>query len=263
MRIAIIGAGNMGRAIALGLSKGNICKPSDIICTARTPKTLEHLHALYPQFPTTLDNKEAIKGADIVLVAVKPWRLEAAINQIKDSMDYSHQIFVSIAAGVGTDKLATFLKKEDGSLPPIFYMIPNTAFEVCSSMTFLTSSNATQAQIDLMMTVMGEGGYIKFVEERFMASGTALASCGIAYVFRYIRATIEGGVEMGFYPEEAQDIVLHTVRGAVDLLLENRSNPEQEIDKVTTPGGITIKGLNEMERAGFTPSGIRGLKAGL
>ena len=99
------------------------------------------------------------------------------------------------------------------------------------------------------------------VEERLMGAGTALASSGIAFALRYIRAAIEGGVELGFYPKQAQEIVVHTVKGATDLLLENKSNPEMEIDKVTTPGGITIKGLNEMEMSGFTSSVIKGLKA--
>ena len=99
------------------------------------------------------------------------------------------------------------------------------------------------------------------VEERLMSAGTALASSGIAFALRYIRAAIEGGVELGFYPKQAQEIVVHTVKGAVDLLLENKSNPETEIDKVTTPGGITIKGLNEMEHLRlhlFRHSGIEG-----
>ena len=99
------------------------------------------------------------------------------------------------------------------------------------------------------------------IEERLMEAGTALASSGIAFALRYIRAAIEGGVELGFYPKQAQEIVVHTVKGAIDLLLENKSNPEAEIDKVTTPGGITIKGLNEMELSGFTSAVIRGLKA--
>ena len=94
-----------------------------------------------------------------------------------------------------------------------------------------------------------------------MAAGRALASSGIAFALRYMRAATEGGVELGFYPKQAQEIVVHTVKGAVDLLLENKSNPEMEIDKVTTPGGITIKGLNEMELSGFTSAVIRGLKA--
>ena len=78
---------------------------------------------------------------------------------------------------------------------------------------------------------------------------------------RYIRAAMEGGVELGFRPEEAARIVEQTVKGAATLLLTQGTHPEAEIDKVTTAGGITIKGLNAMEREGFTNAVIEGLKA--
>ena len=139
--------------------------------------------------------------------------------------------------------------------------MPNTAIEVLSSMTFVSAHNATKEQCDLIVNIFNELGNAMLVEERLMGAGTALASSGIAFALRYIRAAIEGGVELGFYPKQAQEIVVHTVKGATDLLLENKSNPEMEIDKVTTPGGITIKGLNEMEMSGFTSSVIKGLKA--
>ena len=135
--------------------------------------------------------------------------------------------------------------------------MPNTAIEVLSSMTFVSAHNATPEQSDLIINIFNELGNAMLVEERLMGAGTALASSGIAFALRYIRAAIE----LGFYPKQAQEIVVHTVKGATDLLLENKSNPEMEIDKVTTPGGITIKGLNEMELSGFTSSVIRGLKA--
>ena len=128
-------------------------------------------------------------------------------------------------------------------------------------MTFVSSCNATHEQEELVVNLFNELGSAMLIEENLMTAGTALASSGIAFAMRYIRASSEGGVELGFYPDQAKEIVLKTVKGAVDLLLANKSNPETEIDKVTTPGGITIRGLNEMELAGFTPSVIRGLKA--
>ena len=94
-----------------------------------------------------------------------------------------------------------------------------------------------------------------------MGAATALCSCGIAYAMRYVRAATEGGVELGIYPHKAKEYVLATLRGAVELLEATGNNPEVEIDKVTTPGGITIKGLNAMEAHGFTTAVIEGLKA--
>ncbi|MEG0253332.1 MAG: pyrroline-5-carboxylate reductase dimerization domain-containing protein, partial [Muribaculaceae bacterium] len=123
------------------------------------------------------------------------------------------------------------------------------------------AKNATQAQIDAVKKIFDTLGKSMIVEERLMSGGTALASCGIAYVMRYIRAASEGGVELGFYANQSKEIIMQTMLGAVELLEATGNNPEVEIDKVTTPGGITIKGLNAMEANGFTTAVIEGLKA--
>ena len=255
MRISIIGSGNIGGAIARGLAKGTMFKASDITCTAQSDETLEKMRKIDPDFILTHDNVEAARNADIIIIAVKPWRVEMIIDEIKSVLDFERQMIVSVAAGVTFDLLNTYLTKNTDfdclATPTIFRIMPNTAIEVMSSMTFVSARNASKEQTDLIIRIFNE----------LMAAGTALASSGIAFALRYIRAAIEGGVELGFYPKQAQEIVAHTVKGAVDLLIENKSNPEMEIDKVTTPGGITIKGLNEMELSGFTSSVIRGLKA--
>ncbi|MDH6535495.1 pyrroline-5-carboxylate reductase [Parabacteroides sp. PM5-20] len=265
MKIAIIGAGNIGGAIACGLAKGSIFKASDIICTTRSAESLAKIKAMHPDFVLTHDNREAAQTADILVLAVKPWRVEEIVNEIKPVLDFDKQMIVSVAAGVTFDQLNTFLTKDleyDCMVTPtIFRVMPNTAIEVMHSMTFVSSRNASEEQTNLLLQIFNELGNAMLIEERLMAAGTALASSGIAFAMRYIRAVIEGGVELGFYPREAQEIVVNTVKGAVELLLANQTNPETEIDKVTTPGGITIKGLNEMELSGFTSSVIRGLKA--
>ena len=251
MRISIIGSGNIGGAIARGLAKGTMFKASDITCTAQSDETLEKMRKIDPDFILTHDNVEAARNADIIIIAVKPWRVEMIIDEIKSVLDFEKQIIVSVAAGVTFDLLNTYLTKNTDfdclATPTIFRIMPNTAIEVMSSMTFVSARNASKEQTDLIIHIFNELGNAMLVEERLMGAGTALASSGIAFALRYIRAAIE--------------IVVHTVKGAVDLLLENKSNPEMEIDKVTTPGGITIKGLNEMELSGFTSSVIRGLKA--
>ena len=265
MRISIIGSGNIGGAIARGLAKGTMFKASDITCTAQSDETLEKMRKIDPDFILTHDNVEAARNADIIIIAVKPWRVEMIIDEIKSVLDFEKQMIVSVAAGVTFDLLNTYLTKNTDfdclATPTIFRIMPNTAIEVMSSMTFVSARNASKEQTDLIIHIFNELGNAMLVEERLMGAGTALASSGIAFALRYIRAAIEGAVELGFYPKQAQEIVVHTVKGAVDLLLENKSNPEMEIDKVTTPGGITIKGLNEMELSGFTSSVIRGLKA--
>jgi pyrroline-5-carboxylate reductase len=262
MKITIIGTGNIGSAIAVGLAKGDMFAASNITCADVSENALDNVRKSNYDFVLSTDNIEAVKGADIIILAVKPWKVESVVNEIKTVIDYEKQIIVSIAAGVTFRDLASYLSKDDIA-PTIFRVIPNTAIAVRSSMTFVSAYNASDGQSNLILHIFEELGNAILVEERLMAAGTSLASSGIAFALRYIRAAIEGGVELGFYPGEAQSIVVNTVKGAIDLLIENKSNPETEIDKVTTPGGITIKGLNEMEVSGFTASVIRGLKASL
>ena len=209
------------------------------------------------------DNSKAVKGADIVTIAVKPWLVETVIKSIIDAIDYDHQTLVVIAAGVSSASIKKWLDKGDFRQPRLFLCIPNTAIAIRESMTFLVPVNATPNDTKSIVKLFDLLGQTIVTEEHSLAAGTTLASCGIAYAMRYVRAATEGGVEIGFRAAEAQQIVLQTVKGAVSLLQATGNHPEAEIDKVTTAGGVTIKGLNEMENAGFTSSVIRGLKAGL
>ena len=261
MKIAIIGAGNMGGAIAAGLAKGKLVQSGDIICTARTQATLDKIKAIDPDIVTTNDNAFAAKEADIVILAVKPWLMEEVIADIREHIDPFKQVFVSVAAGITLEELSGWINPSDPSSVSVFRAIPNTAAAVLESMTFIASANADEDQVKLVCDIFDEMGTTMYVEERLIPAGTALASCGIAFAMRYIRAASEGGVEIGFRPEEARKIVEYTVKGAAELLLASGNNPEVEIDKVTTAGGITIKGLNEMEHEGFTSAVIKGLKA--
>ena len=191
MKITIIGAGNIGGAIARGLAKGHMFKASDITCTAQSDTTLEKMRNTNPDFVLSLDNVEAVKGADIIVIAVKPWRVEEIIDQIKGILDYDKQIIVSVAAGITFDLLNTYLTKNTGfddclTTPTIFRIMPNTAIEVLSSMTFVAARNASKEQTDLIINIFNELGNAMLVEERLMSAGTALASSGIAFALRYI-----------------------------------------------------------------------------
>ena len=261
MKIAIIGTGNMGGAIAAGLAKGKIVESGNIICTALTQKTLDKIRSMDPEIAVTTDNVMAVKEADVVILAVKPWLMENVIAGFREYVDVSRQIFVSVAAGITLEELSTWIWPIQPSCVSVFRAIPNTAAAVLASMTFIASANADSEQIKLVTDIFDEMGSTMYVEERLIPAGTALASCGIAFAMRYIRAASEGGVEIGFRPEEARKIVEYTVKGAAELLLASDGHPEEEIDKVTTAGGITIKGLNEMEHEGFTSAVIKGLKA--
>ena len=257
----IIGAGNIGGAIARGLVRGGVFNASDITCTDLMQANLDRLLSADACFNVSQDNPTAIQGADLVVIAVKTWRVEAVIDEIRGTLDYERQSVVSVAAGIPFERLLRYFTKDAEVRPALFRVIPNIAIEVSSSMTFIASCNATPEQEKVVVDIFNQLGMAMLIKEELMMAGTALASSGIAFALRYIRAASEGGVELGFYPDQAKEIVLKTVKGAVDLLLTHGSNPETEIDKVTTPGGITIRGLNKMEEEGFTSAVIKGLKA--
>ena len=261
MKIAIIGAGNMGGAVARGLAKGSIIPTSNIyVSNPSTPK-LEALKSEFPEINTSTNNREVALAADIVVLAVKPWKVTEVVDEIKPYLDYSRQAVASMVGGLCIAQLSEWLDKGDSVLPATYVIIPNTAIATMSSMTFISSARSTAQRDEQLLDIFKELGDAMLIDEGVMPAATSLASCGIAYALRYIRAAMEGGVELGFRADDAKHIVMQTLRGAVDVLEANNTHPEVEIDRVTTPGGLTIKGLNAMEAVGFTHSVIEGLRA--
>ncbi|MEA4982068.1 MAG: pyrroline-5-carboxylate reductase [Paludibacter sp.] len=257
LKIAIIGAGNMGGAIARGLMSGTLIQKSNIRVSDIGEQHLQALKASYPEITVSTSNVEIIDGADIIIIAVKPWLVEKIADEIRKKINYRQQIIVSVAAGVDFNALANYF--DDDAI--MFRVIPNTAIDVLQSVSTISSYNAEPVGEQLIKNIFEELGKVFIVPESQLNAFMSLSSCGIAYAFRYIRAAMEGGVEMGIPAQTAKEVVLQTLRGAIDLIESKNTHPEVEIDKVTTPGGITIKGLNEMEANGFTNAVIKGLKA--
>lgn len=254
MRLSIIGAGNMGGAIARALADGPYFNASDITCTARSRETLLNLGR---DFQTTTDNLQAVRAADVVFFAVKPWLMESVIKEVASELDPARQIIVSVAAGVTFSQISEWLGVDDAT---IFRVIPNTAIEVGSGVTFISSVNASEEQRKMILDAFTQMGCALEVDESMMNAGTHLASCGIAYAMKYIQAAAAGGEMLGFDREQAEKIVEYTVKGAAELLLSTGNTPQLEIDKVTTPGGMTQKGLAAMEEAGFSQAVLKSLQ---
>ncbi len=260
MKIAMIGAGAMGGATVEGLIKTGKYNNEEIIVADPSRDCRDHFAAL--GITATPSNQLAAQGADVVCVCVKPWLVEQVLKGVKDVLDYNKQILIVIAAGVKSDDIKSWMDKA-GSMIPTFLIIPNIAIAHLQSMTFIVPAIAAEAQhTEKVKALFDQMGQSIITDEQHLAAGTTLASCGIAYAMRYVRAASEGGVELGFKADDAKQIVMQTMKGAVELLQASGLHPEAAIDMVTTPGGVTIKGLNEMEHAGFTSSVIRGLKAG-
>lgn len=253
-RIGIIGVGNMGGAIVVGLLKSGFVDAADIFVSDRKESVLEEMKA--KGVHASEDNFMTAQQADVLIVAVKPYHIEHVLQEIKPVLN-AQKILISIVAGVGIEDLG----KMAGKNIPIFRVMPNTAIALQESLTCISANGNTAAHRDYVVELFDKLGKTVEIPEELMAAATVLSSCGIAYALRYIRAAMQGGIEIGFGAEMAQFITAQTVKGATELILQTGHHPEREIDKVTTPRGVTITGLNEMEHKGFSSSLIQGVLA--
>ncbi len=254
-KIAIIGGGNLGIAIAEGLLKSGFATPQQITITRRNIDRLQPLKEV--GVAVTDNNKLAIETSEVIIVALKPYNVKEVLEGLKNSFDAKKHIVISVVTGI-------YLKELSGILPdnvPVFRAMPNTAIAIQESVTCLCSVNATNAQVNYVTDLFNQLGISISIDEKLMDAATVLGACGIAYALRFIRAATQGGIEIGFDAKTASLIAAQTVKGAAELLLKGNRHPEEEIDKVTTPKGCTIVGLNEMEHRGFSSSLIRGIGA--
>jgi pyrroline-5-carboxylate reductase len=252
-KIAVIGGGNLGASIAQGLLKSRQYQPESITVTRRKTHLLGDLEKKGINIHS--DNERAMKEADVVIVAVKPMVVDKILNQGKMVLT-PEKIVISVATGVKLAHLQTIL----GPDIPVFRAMPNTAISIRESMTCIATTNGLDEHVEDVIEIFDHLGKAIKINEELMDASTVLAACGIAYALRFIRAASQGGIEIGFDADTAQTIAAQTVRGAAGLLIKGGKHPEWEIDKVTTPGGITIAGLNEMEHQGFSSSLIKGIK---
>ena len=254
MKAAIIGGGNIGQALAEGLIQSGVCKPSDITITRRSKGALTELSK--KNFRTSTDNAQAIEGADAIFICVLPQQLDEALVQIQAAIDLKTQLVVSVVTGAHTSVFRQAL----GDKLRIIRAMPNTAMKVGEGMTCISAVNATQKDIALVQDLFNTMGQSIVIAEDMMSAATALCACGIAFFLRTIRAASQGGVEIGFHAHDALKIAAQTAFGAAKLLIANKTHPEEEIDKVTSPKGCTIAGLNEMEHQGLSSAFIKGIK---
>ena len=250
-RIAILGGGNIGTSLARGLIASGQLEYKEIIITDKRESRIELLRNM--GFNATDNNPEAVKQSEIVVVSVKPQQFEELAAEIKDTVN-SSQILISTVTGTPYRNIEAILGKI-----PMSRLMPNTALEICQSMTCISFRNTEAAHEEKIISVFEKMGKTVVIPEDLIDASTVIGACGIAFALRFMRAMSQGGIEIGFNSELAQLITAQTVKGAAGLILETRNHPEREIDKVTTPQGITISGLNEMEHQGLSSAVIRGL----
>lgn len=254
-KIAIIGGGNLGKAIAEGLIMSGFTAPQHILITRRNIEQIRYLEEKGVTIGN--NNNEAVRYADIVVLAVKPFQIAEVLKQLKPDLDSKRHLLISVITGISIEDIQSVT----GNDMPVVRAMPNTAIAIQQSMTCICSRNASGEQEEYVKSLFNQLGKVVNIDEKLMNAATVLGACGIAYALRFIRANIQGGIEIGFDASTATLIAAQTVKGAAELLIQTGRHPEEEIDKVTTPKGCTIAGLNEMEHQGFSSSLIKGISA--
>ena len=252
-KIAILGCGNLGLSILNGLIADESISTVNLYATKRHLEALEEIKNSGVNI--TADNGLAVKESEIILVALKPYNILEVLDEIKGYFDPNRHVLVSLATGISIKQIQDTIKTQI----PIFRAMPNTASDVSESLTCICSNSFGKDKLKTVKNIFDSIGSTIEIEEDLMEAATILGACGIAYVLRFIRAMIQGGIEIGFDAKTASAIVNQTVKGASELLIKRKKHPEFEIDKVTTPKGCTIVGLNEMEHNGFSSSLIKGI----
>ncbi len=255
LKIAIVGCGNLGASIANGLLMRADFDPKNLTLTKRNTASLAEFEAkgvhVHP------DNISAAKYADVVLLGVKPYNVANILREINPVLDPKKQTIISLATGITLREMYEVLDPTTVT----FRAMPNIAADIQESVTCICHEQADPFQVEQVKELFDSIGFTISIDESLMEAATVLGACGIAYVLRFMRAMIQGGIQIGFDSVTASKIVNQTVKGAAELMIQKNIHPEAAIDKVTTPKGCTIVGLNEMEHQGFSSAMVRGVIA--
>ncbi len=250
-RVAILGGGNLGLALAQGWVRAGRFTPSHVSITRRRPARLAELGA--QGFITSHTSAQATAQAQTIVLAVQPQQLPALLRDIAPMIDSSRHRVISVVSGASIADIHAVL----GTTVDVVRAMPNTAVVIGESMTCLAGDEG--AALDEARALFDLVGRTLVIGEDMIVPATALCACGIAFFLRTIRAAMQGGIEIGFHPEDAALLAAQTAKGAAALTLQSGAHPEREIDRVTTPRGCTIAGLNEMEHQGLSSAMIKGI----
>ncbi len=251
--LVILGGGNIGVALAKGLVVSGAFTGPQITLTRRHPERLKELAE--QGFSVSADNVEAVQKSSTIVVAVLPLQLVGVLQEIKNALDPDRHVVISLVSGVSIEEI----QKHIGTDIPVVRAMPNTAIAIRESMTCLASHHGNDGALKTAQELFDAVGKTLIINEEHMTPATALCACGIAFFLRAVRAASQGGIEIGFHPVEALLMAAQTAKGAASLLLQAGSHPESAIDRVTTPRGCTIAGLNQMEHEGFSSAMIKGI----
>jgi pyrroline-5-carboxylate reductase len=253
MNVHIIGGGNLGASIAIGIAK--FTEGNQVTVTRRNTANILHLEQL--GVTVSKDNQHNIQNADIIILTIKPYQVDTVLAEILPAI--TNKTIASAVSGLSIENL----QNKIGANHQAVRIMPNIAAQFGASATCIAFQESNKEEAQNVVRLFEGLGTAPIIDEKLMDAATVLAASGTAFALRYIRASMQAGIEIGFDWQTALAISAQTVKGAAEMLLEEKTHPEQLIDRVTTPQGCTIAGLNEMEMHGFSSSLIRGIKTSL
>ena len=246
-RIAIIGGGNMGIALAKGILQTNWAKPEHIMVAEPLKSRLEHIKTAVPGVKTSHSNLEAAEYADIVILSVKPQIMLKVVEEIKPGLKDS-KLVLSVAAGVTT----TSIEKKLGGKVPVVRAMPNIAAVVREAATAICPGRyATEEHMASATHIFESVGTVVEVEESLMDAVTGLSGTGPMYVFQILEGLSDAGVKVGLSRDIASALAVQTLIGSSKLIQETKEHPAKLKDLVTSPGGTAISALHSLERNGL------------
>ncbi|MDI6725414.1 MAG: pyrroline-5-carboxylate reductase [Smithellaceae bacterium] len=254
--VGFLGTGNMGEALIKGLLHGQICRAEQIICSdAKEPilMAIRKSHGV----KTTASNREVVRLADIVVLAVKPQIMREVISEISGELDRS-KLVISIAAGVPLESIEACAGKE----LKLIRVMPNICSAVREGMSAIASGrHATEEDRLLAKTIFDATGKSLFIEENLLDAVTGLSGSGPAFIFLIIDALADAGVKMGLPRKDALLLAAQTILGAAHMLMETGEHPGKLKDMVTSPGGTAIAGLHTLEKGGLRTTLMNAVEA--
>jgi pyrroline-5-carboxylate reductase len=257
-RICVLGAGKAGQALVAGLLSSGWAKPADIVVTARHQERLDELSERHG-IEVTLDNVAAVKGAQVVVIAVKPQDIEALLTDVGAALEAS-QMVLSIAAAIPTD----LIERHVGDGIPVVRAMPNAPVTVHEGMAGVAGgAHAAEEHIALAEEVLGSVGRSVRVDEAHMDAVTAVSGSGPAYFALLAESMIEAGILLGLSREVATDLVVQTMLGTAKLLRDEKMHPVELREMVTSPGGTTISAIRELEQAGVRAAFLNAIQAAM
>ncbi|MBI1949786.1 MAG: pyrroline-5-carboxylate reductase [Acidobacteria bacterium] len=245
-KIAVLGAGKIGESLIGGLIDAGLVARDQVVATARHQERLDMVSSRF-RVATTLDNAQAVRGASVVILAVKPQAMEEVLAGIRGRMT-RQQLVMSVAASVDT----AFIEKRLGPRVPVVRAMPNTPCLVRQGMTVLARGRFADAQdLEVARRIFEPLGRCLILEERHMDAVTGLSASGPAYIYVVIESLAEGGVKVGLPRDVATTLAAQMVLGSATMVLQSGEHPAKLKDVVTTPAGCTIDGLLELEEGGL------------